>query len=609
MTETALQHERRRAFFREVLVAGSELPPRAFQMICDAWRTYSGAQWAWLWLFNEYLEHFELFSISPKEGEKPPEFITPGKQSCSYYTLKIKKHIEHVADVATWIPPGAIRPDDETPDEYHVVYAEMLAKLRCTRYDSVPLIDHTERELGVLTLHYRTDQPAISVESEWTALMWRFSARAILHALQAQNLQSLMRLNQHTTDALGHFYRPEHARSRYVINLVDLIRERTNADAVSVFFRSPMDPEYYECVGSTGLKDAKSGIPIDMSTPERARYRRNEGRTGRCIAENHPTFIDADSERPKYIDRDVYHRDVMRGPVLLFPIPSPNGAPPADGVIRCSQHRPILYRQSLRSFDAMEIEALRFVAEQASVVLGVCGARIRREHLIAAAKHDIATQIRLISNEIEELESSQELKTEDGRSALANLQSATLLARSVTSQLDSAVRETDGGLDPISGAPISINKSLRMLVRILGHRAAADSLTLRFTEKGEAVCKVDGVLFERAMTNILINAIQNAEPATQIEVVLDRAGSDVRLSVTNKGVLDSRVKERLFEFGSISSRKRGGPGSGVGLWAAREAVQAHDGEVELDGSAPVGDVRFVIILPARAVQRWEDSNE
>jgi signal transduction histidine kinase len=590
MNMTSVNDPSQRVFFRMILAASSQTPLLAFQGICDAWRQSSGALWAWLWLYNEYRKHFELFAISPKGGQRPEQFITPDKTSVCYETLLTARRLIHVADVSSYEGQAGSR----------VAYGPLLRSLNSPTYDSVPLIDYDGRPLGVLTLHYDAGHPGMVLDPSIIELMFQASAGAIRHSFQTENLRTLALLNQHTNDALANPYRPEHARVRYVTNLIQLIRDRTNAAAVSVFYRGATDETIFECVGSTGLRDAKSGEYIDPAAVTVARYRLGENRTGKCIQDNAPKFVEADSSEPRYMDRDMFQADVVRGPVLLFPIPSVTGAPPAAGVIRCGHHVPPLFPQAHRSFDAIEIEALRFIADQAAVVLAVCATRIRRERLVLAVKHDLETPLRLIANSAEYLKEELSSKSlgDDIGEAIDDLEVCSLLARNLTSQLGSATGDSPADRRAASPSRVDVDECLTSLVAVLGRFARHFGLQVVLTGRLDVEARIDKLLFERAVCNLIVNAVQNANAGSTItvEVMRDVSG-DARVEVANAGSLGEDAASHLFEFGYSARRLRGGPGSGVGLWAAKEAMRAHEGDVEFVSSAE-GNVRFAVRLPA-----------
>lgn len=113
------------------------------------------------------------------------------------------------------------------------------------------------------------------------------------------------------------------------------------------------------------------------------------------------------------------------------------------------------------------------------------------------------------------------------------------------------------------------------------------------------VATVDERLVCRALTAVLVNALQHSPPATPVRVVARQGGDGgVEVSVEDRGAGISRAeRERLvqpFERGEGGLTAR--PGRGLGLAVARSVAEAHGGCVELSDNEPHG-LRVVLRLP------------
>jgi signal transduction histidine kinase len=108
----------------------------------------------------------------------------------------------------------------------------------------------------------------------------------------------------------------------------------------------------------------------------------------------------------------------------------------------------------------------------------------------------------------------------------------------------------------------------------------------------------DRRLIERAVVNLLENAVQAVGDRGSIEVVLrpsaDGGGVELELADSGSGI-DPEVRDRLFE--PFFSTKTGG--SGLGLPLVKRIVEDHGGSVALRG-APGAGTRAVVWLPAGA---------
>jgi len=109
----------------------------------------------------------------------------------------------------------------------------------------------------------------------------------------------------------------------------------------------------------------------------------------------------------------------------------------------------------------------------------------------------------------------------------------------------------------------------------------------------------DRLRIEQVVTNLLSNAVKYGG-GRPIEVSLERTGPRARLSVTDHGIgINPEDRARIFERfeRAVSIRKYGG--LGLGLWIARQVVEAHGGSIAV-GDTPGGGSTFTVELPAGA---------
>lgn len=101
------------------------------------------------------------------------------------------------------------------------------------------------------------------------------------------------------------------------------------------------------------------------------------------------------------------------------------------------------------------------------------------------------------------------------------------------------------------------------------------------------------VLLERAVTNILGNAVKWSPSGGTIRVTLH----DGVLTVTDEGPgIPEGEQAQVFERFYRSPASRGTPGSGLGLAIVAQAAERHGGTVQA-GTAPEGGAQIVMTLP------------
>src|SRR4029077_9290307 len=105
--------------------------------------------------------------------------------------------------------------------------------------------------------------------------------------------------------------------------------------------------------------------------------------------------------------------------------------------------------------------------------------------------------------------------------------------------------------------------------------------------------RVDPVLLERAVSNLLDNAVKYSPPGAPIEVTV-RDG-EVTVSDHGPGVAEEDMP-RIFDRFYRAAAARSKPGAGLGLAIVREAAGAHGGRATVESSP--GGPRFRLSLPA-----------
>jgi signal transduction histidine kinase len=115
---------------------------------------------------------------------------------------------------------------------------------------------------------------------------------------------------------------------------------------------------------------------------------------------------------------------------------------------------------------------------------------------------------------------------------------------------------------------------------------------------------VDGRRIERAISNLVRNALQHTPRGGRVEVSLRQDGAWIVVSVsdTGRGIEEQqlpRVWERFYRAEASRARDADGDGAGLGLAIVRGFVEAHGGRVEAESRPRLGST-FTIRLPVPA---------
>jgi len=144
-----------------------------------------------------------------------------------------------------------------------------------------------------------------------------------------------------------------------------------------------------------------------------------------------------------------------------------------------------------------------------------------------------------------------------------------------------------------------------MLSRLTAEVQAAATkkpLEISVDLEDEVVVEGDSSALQRALEAVIENSIKyNVEERIRIQVGLAREGKHVRITISDNGIgLErgdlKRIFDRFYRVGSELSRSHAG--SGLGLYLAREIIEAHDGDIVAESEGPGRGARFIIRLKA-----------
>jgi signal transduction histidine kinase len=122
-------------------------------------------------------------------------------------------------------------------------------------------------------------------------------------------------------------------------------------------------------------------------------------------------------------------------------------------------------------------------------------------------------------------------------------------------------------------------------------------LVARVSEDIRAV-EWDRERMRRALINLIRNAIQASAKGDTIEVILERGGDELVLSVSDRGCgVPEKERDRIFDS-FFTTRQQG---TGLGLALVKKIVEAHGGSISLQ-SKPGRGTTFTLRLPARKAE-------
>lgn len=130
--------------------------------------------------------------------------------------------------------------------------------------------------------------------------------------------------------------------------------------------------------------------------------------------------------------------------------------------------------------------------------------------------------------------------------------------------------------------------------------AAAEESQLRIAVEGTGVVEVDRIMIERALGNLLSNALRHARANSTIQITIEQSVDGVGIVIINQGTyIPPDVVARLFDRFFRGDAARQGDGTGLGLAIVKSIIKLHGGFVSAD-SAQSGETRFTLRIPGAA---------
>ncbi len=212
----------------------------------------------------------------------------------------------------------------------------------------------------------------------------------------------------------------------------------------------------------------------------------------------------------------------------------------------------------------------------------------RQRRLVADASHELRTPLTSARTNIDLLREGR-LPAEEAKRALDE---ASVELAALTTLVSDLVELARGEERKLRVEEVHLDDLVAGAVERARARAPETTFV---TSLSPTLVRVDPVLLERAILNLLDNAVKYSPPGAPIEVTV-REG-EVVVADHGPGVADEDVP-RIFDRFYRSAAARSKPGAGLGLAIVREAARAHGGEATVE-SSPAG-ASFRLTLPASA---------
>lgn len=162
-----------------------------------------------------------------------------------------------------------------------------------------------------------------------------------------------------------------------------------------------------------------------------------------------------------------------------------------------------------------------------------------------------------------------------------------------------AAAELEAGESTVSVAQVDVATLIRGQIAVFGHKASEKRLAVVFEPvEGDLTFRTDPDKLQKALANLLANAIEFNLDGKRVTIRAWRAGGRLNISITDEGIgIPETDRKKVFDrFVQLDTgaRKRH-KGHGLGLSITRALVEMLDGTVTLTGSEGRGCVFTVSI--------------
>ncbi len=177
-----------------------------------------------------------------------------------------------------------------------------------------------------------------------------------------------------------------------------------------------------------------------------------------------------------------------------------------------------------------------------------------------------------------------------------NIQELDRLALLISDML--FIASADSQANAIHAEQLALARESNRVIDYLSLIAEENGIVLELV--GDAQIAGDRLLVQRAVTNLLSNAIRHAFSHSKVTITIAKESANTTLAVTNLGVgIAPAHLERIFNrfYRVDSGRARANGGTGLGLAIVRSIMSAHGGQVRVK-SQKSGETTFTLVFPA-----------
>lgn len=245
-----------------------------------------------------------------------------------------------------------------------------------------------------------------------------------------------------------------------------------------------------------------------------------------------------------------------------------------------------------------EDELARLTISFNTMLESLSEAQQRERQLIADAGHEIRTPLTSLRTNIDLLrqvagDPHAELSSEDRRELLDDIVTQLSELTTLVGDLTELARD-----EPLCRDPEPLNLA-DVVERALARVELRTSNVQFVNDLNPCLVLGDGQLLERAMTNLLDNAVKWSPPGGTVTTTV----KDGVVSVSDEGPgIAPAEQAHVFDRFWRADEARALPGSGLGLSIVKRAAARHDGSVSVESALKAGST-FTFAIPTTPAKR------
>lgn len=261
------------------------------------------------------------------------------------------------------------------------------------------------------------------------------------------------------------------------------------------------------------------------------------------------------------------------------------------------------FSSSRRRYEATDLQFAEELSQRAAVALDTAmlfreaeNANHYKEAFLGTIAHELRTPLTSILGWTQLAAKAPDMSSE----ALAQIEQAANLLRVFTEDLLDVARIREQKLRMRMGS-VDLVTVIRSAIEIVASTVEAHRVQIqsRF-ELESAPMRGDSVRLLQVVWNLLTNAIKFTPAGGSVEIRLERAGTDARLSVIDTGRgISAALLPHVFELyrQGDGDAPAGSPGLGIGLSIVAQIVKLHGGTVRAESRGLGLGSTFIVTLP------------